>query len=113
MRGTYMNIIKKISKIIDSKIVKLPEAKCWNCNSLIFNMNSHFGKMGLCVNCYTAYKMGKESITNKYPEQVLIECQTCRNITTCRNRPTERFETNKTSLCCNNPDYLYYIKEYK
>ncbi len=109
-----MNPLKQISKLIDSHIIKLPEAKCWNCNGLIFNMDSHFGKMGLCVNCYTAYKMGKESITIKYPEQILIECQTCKNITTCRNRPIEVvFESNKTALCCNKPDYLYYIKEYK
>ncbi len=108
-----MNPLKQIYKLIDSHIIDLPKARCWNCNGLIFNMDSHFGKMGLCINCYSAYKMGRESITDKYPEQVLIECQTCKNITTMRYRTTELFEANKTALCCNKPEYLYYIKEHK
>ncbi len=105
-----MNPLKQIYKAIDSHIIKLPESKCWNCNDPIFNMDTRFGKMGLCVNCHTAYKMGRESITDKYPEQILIECQTCGNITTCRDRMTEIFEANRTALCCNKPDYLYYIE---
>ena len=106
-----MNIIKELIEKIDSKIIKLPEAKCRNCCQYIFNTETRFGEIGLCVYCYGTYKEGRESILDKYPEQIQIECQNCKNIMTCRDRGIEIFNTNKIALCCDNPDYQYYIKD--
>lgn len=99
-----MNLIKKLDKLIDSNVIKLPEDRCWYCNHPIFNVDSCFGKMGMCVNCYQAYELGRKSVLDKYPEQFQINCRKCGNILVAR-RITDIFETNKMALCCNNPDY--------
>lgn len=57
--------------------IKLPESNCWNCGRRIFQLNSHFGKLGLCVYCNNAREYGINSIKNKYNEQLILVCQKC------------------------------------
>jgi len=104
-------ITKFIKSLVESTGFTLPKGKCWNCHDAIFNVDSHFGELGLCIGCYTAYRQGIDSIKNRFPEQIEIECQNCKNITIMRDRLINLHKANKTALCCNHPDYLYYIEE--
>lgn len=104
-----MNLRKDISNFFDSVGVPIPRTKCWNCDRYIFNMDTEFGKMGLCVYCYTAYKEGIDSVKNKYPEQISVTCLNCGSTMTIRDRTENVYKSNKIALCCNKPDYTWSI----
>ena len=55
---TKIKLIDKIMGYISSPKV---QGYCNLCDRRIFNMNSRFGKKGMCIFCYTAYMQGKRA----------------------------------------------------
>lgn len=59
-----LSFLDKIINIFSSENQKV-KSYCKICNNPIFNLDSEFGKRGLCVNCNSAYNRGRMSCFNK------------------------------------------------
>ena len=59
-----LNFIDRINNIFSSESNKVKMYCMW-CNHPIFNMDSDFGRKGLCVNCNIAYNKGRNSCFSK------------------------------------------------
>lgn len=55
---TKIKLADKITGYLCSAKVR---GYCRICGGRIFNMNSRFGKKGMCVHCYNAYEQGKRA----------------------------------------------------
>jgi hypothetical protein len=54
-----MTKIKLADKIVGCLCFTKVRGYCILCGGRIFNINSRFGKKGMCVNCYIAYEQGR------------------------------------------------------